>query len=192
MTITVPNLLTLLRLVLIVPFCYFVTAGMKFDTLALVVFVVAACTDWFDGYYARRFKQVSDAGKLLDPLADKLLVATALVAFAADSVIQLPVWTVVVVLGREFLITGLRGLLTEYGVVMGADNIGKAKTAAQMAAIMIFLVARSENLRDRTFVDLGMAIYVIAIILTVVSGVSYIWTYRQILLESLKSKNEDQ
>jgi CDP-diacylglycerol--glycerol-3-phosphate 3-phosphatidyltransferase len=190
--VTIPNLLTLLRLALIIPFCYFVTAGIQWDSLALVIFVVAACTDWFDGYYARRFKQISDAGKLLDPLADKLLVATALVAFAADGVIRLPVWTVVVVIGREFLITGLRGMLTEYGVVLAADNIGKAKTVAQMAAIMIFLVARSENTRDRAFIDLGMAVYGIAVILTLVSGMSYIWQYRQVLLQSLKTKNEDQ
>lgn len=189
---TIPNLLTLLRLALIVPFCYFVTAGIQWDTLALVLFVIAAFTDWFDGYYARRFKQVTEAGKLLDPLADKLLVSTALIAFAADTVIALPVWTVVVVIGREFLITGFRALLAEYKVVMAADQIGKAKTAAQMAAILIFLVSRSENLADRTFVQLGMAIYSIAVILTIVSGAEYLWRYRKILLESFKHKPEDQ
>ncbi|PKL79771.1 MAG: CDP-diacylglycerol--glycerol-3-phosphate 3-phosphatidyltransferase [Candidatus Melainabacteria bacterium HGW-Melainabacteria-1] len=187
---TIPNLLTLLRLVLVIPFCYFVTAGIQWDTLALLIFVVAAFTDWFDGYYARRFKQLSEAGKLLDPLADKLLVAAALIAFAADSVIRLPVWTVVIVIGREFLITGLRGMLAEQRVVMAADQIGKAKTAAQMAAILIFLVSRSENAADRIFIDLGMAVYFIAVLLTLVSGLVYLWRYREILIKSF-SKIED-
>ena len=188
---TIPNFLTLLRLVLIVPFCYFVTAGIQWDMLSLVIFVVAAFTDWFDGYYARRFKQITDAGKLLDPLADKLLVATALIAFAADSIIRLPVWTVVLVIGREFLITGLRGMLAEHKVVLPADHIGKAKAAAQMAAILIFLVCRTENSSDRTFVDLGMAIYYIALMLTVYSGVDYIWRFRKILIESFKMPKEE-
>lgn len=188
---TIPNLLTLLRLVLVVPFCYFVTAGIQFDTVALVIFVVAAFTDWFDGYYARRFKQMSDAGKLLDPLADKLLVAAALIAFTADATIGLPVWTVVVIIGREFLITGLRGMLTEQGVVLAADNIGKAKTAAQMAAILIFLVSRSENSADRAFVDLGMAVYYLAVLLTIVSGVAYLWRYRDVLIRSFSTRKEE-
>ncbi|MEZ0368806.1 MAG: CDP-diacylglycerol--glycerol-3-phosphate 3-phosphatidyltransferase [Candidatus Sericytochromatia bacterium] len=187
---TVPNLLTLLRLVLIVPFCYFVTAGIQWDVLAMVIFVVAAFTDWFDGYYARRFQQMTEAGKLLDPLADKLLVATALIAFAADAVINLPVWTVVVIIGREFLITGLRGMLAEHKVVLSADKLGKAKAAAQMAAIMIFLVSRSENAADRTFIDFGMAIYYLALILTIASGVDYIWRYRQIIMQSFKKPEE--
>jgi CDP-diacylglycerol--glycerol-3-phosphate 3-phosphatidyltransferase len=132
--LTIPNLLTLLRLVLIVPFCFFVTGGLQWDVMALLTFIVAASTDWFDGYYARRFKQTSDAGKLLDPLADKLLVATAFIAFAADHVVQLPVWSVVVIMGREFLITGLRALISSKGgEVMAADTLGKAKTVAQMA-----------------------------------------------------------
>lgn len=189
---TVPNLLTLLRLVLIAPFCFFVTAGLQWDTLALFTFVIAAFTDWFDGYYARRFKQMSEAGKLLDPLADKLLVATALIAFAADGIIRLPVWSVVLVIGREFLITGLRGMLANANVVMGADNLGKAKTAAQMAAILIFLVARSPNAAERSFIELGMAIYYVAVLLTLLSGLEYIWRYRVLLRASFKARSEEQ
>jgi CDP-diacylglycerol--glycerol-3-phosphate 3-phosphatidyltransferase len=182
--LTIPNLLTLLRLALIVPFCFFVTSGMQWDVMALLTFVVAAFTDWFDGYYARRFRQMSAAGKLLDPLADKLLVATALIAFTADPMVHLPVWTVVVVIGREFLITGLRALLAQQPepTVMAADNLGKAKTAAQMAAILIFLVGRD----SAPFLDLGLAIYVLAVVLTLLSGAEYIWRYRQVLLESFK------
>ena len=183
---TLPNLLTLLRLVLIVPFCYFVTAGIQYDVIALTLFVIAAFTDWFDGYFARRFKQVSEAGKLLDPLADKLLVSTALIAFTADSIIRLPVWSVVLVIGREFLITGLRGMLADHKVILSADQLGKAKTAAQMAAILIFLVSRSENSSDRIFIDLGMAIFYIAVLLTVFSGLEYMWRYREIILNSFK------
>lgn len=187
---TIPNLLTLLRLVLIAPFCYFVTAGIQWDVLALVTFIVAAFTDWFDGYYARRFKQFSDAGKLLDPLADKLLVATALVAFAADPVIHLPVWTVVLVLGREFLITGLRGMLAAQRVVMAADTFGKAKAATQMAAILLFLVARDPVGRQSAFLSLSMAVYYIAVLMTVLSGVEYIWQHRGALIKSFATSTD--
>ena len=187
---TIPNLLTLLRLVLVVPFCYFITAGLQWDVMALLTFVVAAFTDWFDGYYARRFKQMSDAGKLLDPLADKLLVSTAFIAFAADPVVHLPVWTVVVIIGREFLITGLRALLAgkENQTVMSADNLGKAKTAAQMACILVFLVGRGPN--SRAFLELGLAIYVLAVILTLLSGFEYLWRYRDTLMQSFRANSE--
>ena len=184
---TVPNLLTLLRLALVVPFCYFVTAGPKWDTLALVIFLVAACTDWFDGFYARRYQQFSDAGKLLDPLADKLLVATALIAFTADRVVQLPVWSVVLVIAREFLITGLRGMLANKHIVMAADQLGKAKAATQMAAIFILLMARSPNDVSLGFRYLGMAIYYVAVYLTVLSGLDYIWRHREYIKESFKA-----
>ena len=93
----------------------------------------------------------------------------------------------VVVIGREFLITGLRGMLADQGLVMGADQIGKAKTAAQMAAIMIFLVSRSENVRDRAFVDLGMAVYYIAVLLTLISGAVYLWRFRDVLIKSFST-----
>jgi CDP-diacylglycerol---glycerol-3-phosphate 3-phosphatidyltransferase len=186
--LTVPNILTLVRILLVIPFCYFVTAGIQWDSLAMVIFVVAAFTDWFDGFYARRFKQFSDAGKLLDPLADKLLVATALVAFVADNTIRLPVWGVVVILGREFLITGFRGMLASRQVVMAADQLGKAKTVSQMAAIIILLVARDPGGVERTaFVNIGIAVFYISVMLTILSGVSYLWTYRAYLLESFKA-----
>lgn len=179
-----------MRLALIIPFCFFVTAGIQWDVLALVTFVIAAFTDWFDGYYARRFKQFSDAGKLLDPLADKLLVATALVAFVADPAIALPVWSVVLILGREFLITGLRGMLASYNVVMAADMLGKAKAASQMAAIMLFLVARDPVGRQNAFLSLSMAVYYVAVVLTVLSGLEYIWRHRIVILKSFSATTE--
>jgi CDP-diacylglycerol---glycerol-3-phosphate 3-phosphatidyltransferase len=187
--LTIPNLLTLLRVALIVPFCFFVTGGLQWDVMALLTFVVAAFTDWFDGYYARRFKQLSDAGKLLDPLADKLLVATAFIAFAADPVVRLPVWTVVLIMGREFLITGLRALVISHGAeVMAADTLGKAKTVAQMACILVFLVGRAPH--SEAFLALGMAIYSLAVFLTVLSGLEYLWRYRIILLQSFRANPE--
>ena len=189
---TIPNLLTLLRILLIIPFCYFVTAGVQWDSLALVIFVVAAFTDWFDGFYARRFQQFSDAGKLLDPLADKLLVTTALIAFVADNTIRLPVWGVVVVLGREFLITGFRGMLASRQVVMEADQLGKAKTATQMASIIILLVAREPGGVDRSpFMNIGVAVFYVSVLLALLSGVSYLWNYRKHLLEAFKANPAD-
>lgn len=182
---SIPNLFTLFRLILIVPFCFLVTGGVQYDVLAFIVFIVAAFTDWFDGYYARRFKQFSDAGKLFDPLADKLLVTTALVAFVQDPILQLPVWTVVVILGREFLITGFRSLLASKNIVMAADQLGKAKTVAQMCAILVYLVSRTPD--SQSFLVIGHSIYYLAVILTVVSGLDYLWRYRAILIQSLKA-----
>lgn len=174
-------------MVLVIPFCYFVTAGLQWDGAALVVFILAACTDWFDGYYARRYKAYSDAGALLDPLADKLLVATALIAFAQDRVINLPVWSVVLILGREFLITGLRGLLAQSRIIMGAASLGKAKTVAQMAAIVVFLVARRPN--DQSFLIIGYAIYYLAVVLAVLSAFEYLWIHRDFIEASFKKKS---
>ena len=148
--------------------------------------MLAALTDWFDGFYARRYKQLSDAGKLLDPLADKLLVTTALVALVADPVVQLSVWSVVLILGREFLITGLRSLLAQQNQIVAADNLGKAKTAAQMCAILLFLVARTPS--SQAFLVVAQAVYYVAVILTVLSGLEYLWRYRDAIEASFKTK----
>lgn len=172
---------------MIIPFCYFVTAGYRYDTLCLVIFVIAAFTDWFDGFYARRYKEFSDAGKLLDPLADKLLVTTAFVAFVQDAAIQLPVWTVVVILGREFLITGLRGLLAQYRVIVPASSLGKAKTVSQMCAIIIFLVSRSPDAKATLMV--GYIIYYVAIVLTILSAIEYLWMHREQIIKSFSTKS---
>jgi len=176
----IPNLFTLIRIALIPVFCIFVfdgarevTAKYHPDTLIIagVIFVLAAFTDWFDGYFARKYDQVTNVGKLLDPLADKLLITAALIAMVEWE--WIPGWSVVIILAREFLITGLRTLLVEAKAeVKGASFLGKAKTFTQIAAVILFLF---------DFADFGLIVYYIALILTIVSGLDYVWKSRKYL-----------
>ena len=142
----IPNLLTYLRLLLIPVFVLLLidpSPGMVWA--ALVVFTIAALTDYFDGMVARRFQVVSDTGKLLDPLADKILVMAAfimLVGLRADTDGNpwVPPWMVVMVLAREIWVTGLRGVAAARGTVVAAGGAGKWKTTFQMLSIAALLV----------------------------------------------------
>ena len=141
-----PNYLTFLRLALIPVFVILMldpTKGMIY--IATAVFMFAAFTDYLDGIIARRFNCVSDTGKLLDPLADKLLVMSALVMLVAQRSDQygepwVPGWMVVMVLAREIWVTGLRGVAAAKGVVVAAGNAGKVKSVLQMVAIVFLLL----------------------------------------------------
>jgi CDP-diacylglycerol--glycerol-3-phosphate 3-phosphatidyltransferase len=178
---SIPNILTIIRIILIPVFCMFVfdldTSGLYKsshpDTLIIagIIFVIAAATDFFDGYLARKLDQTTNMGKLLDPLADKLLITSALIALIEWDFI--PGWTVVVILAREFLITGLRTVLAEAGAkTMEASSLGKFKTGLQMASIIAFLF-------DLGFI--GNIIYYAALIFTVISGADYLWKSRSYL-----------
>lgn len=140
-----PNNLTLIRLLLIPVFVVLI----EFDHYfwAAVLFAVAAFTDYLDGYLARKLKQVSDFGKLMDPLADKLLVMSALIMlvgqrdlFNADPFV--PAWIVVLILARETWVTGLRSLAANSGKVVAAGSAGKIKSFLQMVAIILLLLHR--------------------------------------------------
>lgn len=141
-----PNYLTLLR-ILIVPLLVVVLLtevaesylGISGYALAIAVFLVASLTDILDGHLARRRNQVSDLGKLLDPIADKLLVSAALIVLVEKHLA--PAWAVVVILGREFIITGLRSAAATEGIVIQAQTLGKIKMWAQCVAIVALLVA---------------------------------------------------
>ena len=171
----IPNMITMFRILLVPVFCVLATNhDIHIQTIALIVFIAAAASDFFDGYYARKFKQVTSLGKLLDPLADKLLVITALISICAwnvDGAPRIPEWSVVVILGREFLITGLRSILAEKGHVLPASKWGKAKTVSQICAIILFLAY---------FDKFAIWVYYVALAITVISGLDYIfktWKY---------------
>ena len=134
-----PNRLTLARLGFAAAFVisFSVTFPYCF-TVAFALFVVATFTDWLDGEIARRQNLVTDFGKLMDPLADKILTAAAFICLAAHEAI--PAWAVVLTISREFLITGLRSLAASKGIVMAADTLGKHKTSWQMGTILYFLL----------------------------------------------------
>ncbi len=161
--------------------------------LAMVTFVIAAISDWFDGYFARKYGMVTPLGKLLDPVADKVLVCSAYVYLSARGFC--PVWITVLILAREFLITGLRQIAVEAGVVLAADRLGKWKTGLQLTFCITCLVwfavdaVQSANpflwllhfLSDPTWWLTPVAMW-LALGLTLVSGWNYMWTYRRLLV----------
>lgn len=172
-----PNKLTLLRVIMIPFFVVFMLAdlGSWSKWAALIVFVVASMTDWLDGYLARRDHLVTDFGKFMDPLADKLLVCSALICLIQLG--QLPAWIVIVIISREFIISGFRLIASDNGVVIAASYWGKFKTTFQMIAV-ILLIFDFQVLRP-----LASACVWIALALTIISLVDYIWKNRRILTE---------
>src|SRR4051812_7508849 len=136
-----PNRLTLLRLALVPAFMVFMVVDNIWTRIAaLVIFIGASVTDLYDGMIARKTGTVTVIGTFLDPLVDKMLIAAALIGFVEMKELHIPAWMVVLIISREFLITGLRTLAAARGVVMGAERAGKFKTASQITAIIIILV----------------------------------------------------
>jgi len=139
-----PNKLTTGRLMLSVFFvaCFFIGEGWRY-MVAFAIFLVAVATDYLDGEIARKRGLITDFGKLMDPLADKILTASAFICLTGteiEGVPALPGWAVIIIISREFLITGLRSLAASKGVVLPAENLGKHKTAWQMITISYFLL----------------------------------------------------
>lgn len=174
-----PNKLTMLRVILI-PF--FVAALMAFHGsvplfryLAAAIFIVASLTDLLDGKIARRYHLVTNFGKFMDPLADKLLVCSALICLV--SLEQIPAWMVIVIVSREFIISGFRLIAAEQGIVIAASYWGKWKTTFQMTAIILMIVNLSV-LRLLT----SLCIW-IALILTIISLCDYIVKNHKVITE---------
>ena len=163
-----PNRLTLLRVLLIPVFVALMMAGAPlFRVLSAAVFLLAALTDFFDGYLARKKGLVTDFGKLMDPMADKLLVMAALIGLLA---LGRASWlAVMLLLGREFVVSGIRLVASLKGEVIPADNLAKWKTTTQMAAILLLLIAPGRG----TFLWIGKALLWISVILSVWSAVLY-------------------
>lgn len=166
-----PNSLSLFRVFLAIVFTAFMTVEANWGILvAFLCFLIASITDWLDGYLARKLNLVTDLGKLLDPLADKILVAAAFVCFTERGIC--PAWMTVIILFREFAVTGLRLLLVEKGVVLPADQWGKWKTVSQILFCILTLV----ELLFGGDQEIGMITYFIMYIcvtLTVFSGLNY-------------------
>jgi CDP-diacylglycerol--glycerol-3-phosphate 3-phosphatidyltransferase len=169
--LNLPNFLTLLR-ILAVPVVVVALLGEtpNGDTLAAGVFALAALTDGLDGYFARSRDSVTTFGKLMDPLADKLLITAALVSLV--SLDRLAAWVAMVIIAREIAVTGLRTIAAERGIVIAASWLGKVKTVLQIAAV-IALIAIDPS---PTWVDI--LVYV-ALAVTIVSGVDYFFGLRR-------------
>ena len=184
-----PNQLTLARLALAVVFVVVMSLDFPGHYLwALGIFLVATVTDYLDGVLARRLGLVTDFGKLMDPLADKILTAAAFILFIPAGVF--PAWVVIVIIAREFLITGLRVLANARGQVLPAERLGKHKTAWQMITILYFLVLLgtatwwpTEWLEPAREV-VGGGLIAVTTLLTVYSGMAYLWKNRELIADA--------
>jgi len=187
MKMNLPNKLTLLR-VLMIPVFLAVLMGNFFDPqtaryAAVGIFVLAAFTDFLDGYIARKFKLVTNFGKYMDPLADKLLVCAALVAMVAFEDIHLPAWVAILIISREFIITGFRTIAADRNIVLAAGFWGKLKTFTQMVMIVIILPSLDLTHELRFYESLCKVLYIVASALTVISAVDYIYHNINVLKE---------
>jgi CDP-diacylglycerol--glycerol-3-phosphate 3-phosphatidyltransferase len=192
-----PNKLTVARLILTAVFVIVFDLPLANRvSLALLIFLVATLTDYLDGEIARRCHLVTNFGKLMDPLADKILMSAALVLICADLHGAIPSWAVILVLTREFLVTGIRLLGISKGAVIAAEKLGKHKTAWQMITVIYFLTAEASHepwlkwlasaFASKWFSPpiFGTFCLVMMVGLTVLSGISYFWKNRALLREA--------
>lgn len=198
-----PNAITLVRLILCVVFVVVVSLATStqsmYNWIALIVFVLAAISDYLDGYLARKLNKVTSLGKLLDPLADKILTCIGFiyitwVSVSNPDVTLCPFWVTCVIISREFLVTGLRQLAVEQGNVIAADKLGKWKTTFQLAFQIGVLtqLALGSHLSDNTSLTKVFTLIVdpdhyvipaclwISFLLTVWSGYNYVWSNRKL------------
>lgn len=142
--------------------------------ISVAIFVIASVTDWFDGYLARKNHLVTNFGKFMDPLADKLLVCSAMICLIDLG--RLPAWIVIVIIAREFIISGFRLIAAENGIVIAANYWGKFKTVSQMIMIILLLLdlGGAFDILGEIFIWLSLA-------LTVISLITYIWQNRSVL-----------
>ena len=175
---TLANRITFIRMLFIpafvlamywdVPYAPFVAAGL---------FILLASTDKIDGHIARKRNEVTDLGKLLDPLADKLLVCAALLILLEQG--RIDAVTTFLIIAREFMVTGLRQIAAARGVVIAAGQWGKWKTVSQIVAVIVLTLENAVQVP----VPIGLIFYYIAVALTILSGIQYLYGHRQILKE---------
>ncbi len=176
-----PNKLTLSRILATPVFLFFLVPGWFGQFLGLdqwgryaaaAIFVLASITDLLDGMIARKQNSVSELGKFLDPIADKLMVTTALVAMVMTD--NLSVWAVVIIISREFIVTGIRVVAAGQGIVIAAGKLGKIKTIFQIIAIVAILIHDFPVSLILPWLPVGDICMAIAVVLTVVSGIDYV------------------
>lgn len=186
-----PNKLTISRILLTFLFIFFIfQKGLIAIVLATVTFILASLTDFYDGYLAKKYHLVSDFGKLMDPIADKFLILAAFLSFVSMQIVH--AWIVLLILGREIMITGLRLYALTKGKVLAAERGGKHKTVSQIVAIFAilgFLIFKeSISLYSNWSTTLQFwwhlaidILMLIVVTLTLISGVSYLWNNRKLI-----------
>ena len=180
-----PNKLTLTRILLVPVFMIFVSLGQyitpsynpRYYLIAGLIFAVASFTDFLDGHLARKWNMVTDFGKFMDPLADKLLVCSAMICLVDLKLI--PVWVVLIIIAREFIISGFRLVASDNGIVIAASYWGKFKTTFQM--LMVIVIIFNINLQLGWLNILGTILIYVALVLTVVSLIDYIAKNKDVL-----------
>ena len=180
-----PNKLTIFRVILIVPFIILLLGGqvgwfgdntLVTDMIALAIFIIASLTDLIDGKIARKYNLITDFGKFMDPLADKLLVCSAMIALIEMN--RIPAWVVIIIIAREFIISGFRLIASDNGVVIAASYWGKFKTTFQMVMICL-MIANFPQLQILTDIIMW-----IALILTVVSLIDYLVKNKDVMKDT--------
>ena len=179
MPMNLPNKLTTLRVIMIPFFVFFLLwqngENYTFRMIALALFIIASLTDLLDGKIARKYNLVTNFGKFMDPLADKLLVCSALICLIELN--ALPAWMVIIIISREFIISGFRLIASDNGVVIAASYWGKFKTTFQMVSVVLLIL----DIPALAFVT-TICVW-IALVLTIVSLVDYIYKNHKILTE---------
>ncbi len=183
-----PNKLTIFRMILIVPFVLILLGNYHrwgwfkaifggileyMDFVALAIFIIASLTDLIDGKIARKYNLVTNFGKFMDPLADKLLVCAALIALIEMG--RIPSWVVIIIISREFIISGFRTLAADNGVVIAASYWGKFKTTFQMIMVCLMIA----NIKALSIVT--SIVMWIALVLTVISLIDYLWKNKDVM-----------
>ncbi|NLY81127.1 MAG: CDP-diacylglycerol--glycerol-3-phosphate 3-phosphatidyltransferase [Lysinibacillus sp.] len=188
-----PNKITVSRILLIPIFVIVMMFDFNWGNMTLfgaempvhhfvgaMIFIVASCTDWIDGYFARKLNLVTNLGKFLDPLADKLLVTSAFLILVEIGFA--PAWVIIIILSREFAVTGLRSILAGEGTIVAASNLGKIKTWTQIVAISALL------LHNTIFVVFGIPfddiMLYVALFFTIWSGWDYFYLNRKVFVNS--------
>ena len=169
---TTANIITLIRIALVPLFMWTMSStGSAFDVISIVIFAIASLTDGIDGYIARKYNQVTNFGKFIDPLADKLLVTAALLIFVGRGVI--PSWAAMLIIAREFFVTSLRIVaISEKNLVVAANFAGKIKMVVQIVCILFLLTNYTETVVFSS-VTLGDTAVALMVVVTVWSGIVY-------------------
>ena len=176
-----PNKLTVLRVIMVPFFVVFMLipslGGAANKYIALALFCIASFTDFLDGYLARRDNLVTNFGKFMDPLADKLLVCSALICLIPSG--KLPTWIVLIIIAREFIISGFRLVASDNGIVIAASYWGKFKTVSHMTMIIMLIL----DFQHPIYQFVAGVVTGIGLALTVVSLVDYVWKNKQVLTQ---------